>query len=101
MDWKVFLDQGAAADPRFGRLTQQWARPAWPVKLGLMAGVAVVILPLIVVVLAGLLVGGTVYAVGSMIQRITDGVAGGGPGRSQPTAEPGDDVRENVRVIRR
>jgi hypothetical protein len=105
MDWKVLFEQGAAMDPRVGRFTQRLGRPAWPLRLGVLCGFAVVVLPLLALLLFGLLFGGLVYVVASVIQRIGDTVTGGGPdvdgSAGGGSIGGGDDVRENVRVIQR
>ncbi len=107
MDWKQILEQNAARDPRFGRMVQGFRGPSWPIRTGILCGVAVVVVPLILTVLAGLLVGGGVYAVATLAVKIGEvfGLAGPGDthdagGAAQPRM-PGDEYRDNVRVVPR
>lgn len=101
MDWKIFLNQ----DPRLSGMVQRASgRPAWPTLAAVVCGVLVVVVPVVLALLAGLVVGVVVYAIGSAIARVGEffsGLAGRG-GDSQGSARmPGDDMRENVRVVQR
>jgi len=126
MDWKVLLNN----DPRFGGFYQQvTGRPVWPVRVALLSAGAVVIVPLVLIVLAGLMVGLAVYFAGSLIakagawftgtpasptaaqnpngfgnsERDSRGDSGGSSGGDSGggSGGGGDDLRENVRVIQR
>ncbi|MEM9913931.1 MAG: hypothetical protein AAF911_03110 [Planctomycetota bacterium] len=98
MDWKVFVNQ----DPRLRGMFQQARRkPAWPMMAALMCGALVVVVPVVLALLAGLVVGLVVYALASVVAGIGGwfGRVGNG-GEGQPVM-PGDDLRDNVRVIHR
>ncbi|MEM9883243.1 MAG: hypothetical protein AAF800_10035 [Planctomycetota bacterium] len=98
MDWRVILEQ----DPRLGGAYRRIAgRPSWPLRAALLCGAAVVVVPVVLALFAGLAVGGVVYLVGSAVAGLGE-TFGGGRGRSthdRPT--PGDELRENVRVVHR
>ncbi|MEM9420878.1 MAG: hypothetical protein AAGA25_17785 [Planctomycetota bacterium] len=98
MSWKVFLNQ----DPRFSGMYERVARkPAWPTMAALFCGALVVVVPVVLALLAGLAVGLVVYAVTSVIAGIGNWFTGlGGSSDKQPSM-PGDDLRENVRVVQR
>lgn len=99
MDWKTAFE----SDPRFGGIYRKVVRPAWPVRVAVLSGLLVVVLPLLLVVLTGLLVGVTVYFVGSLFAKAGEVMAGPNGGRddSRDEAYAGDDLRENVRVLHR
>ena len=97
MDWKVFVNQ----DPRLSGIFQQARRkPAWPVMAALMCGALVVVVPVVLALLAGLVVGLVVYALASVVAGVGGWFAGLGDRVDKPPV-PGDDLRENVRVVQR
>lgn len=99
MDWKVFLNQ----DPRLRGMYQRAAgRPAWPTLAAVSCGALVVVVPVVLALLAGLVVGAVVYAVGSAIARVGELFTGSrSPQTSRGGPIPGDEMRENVRVVQR
>ncbi|MBB6430074.1 hypothetical protein [Algisphaera agarilytica] len=98
MSWKVFLNQ----DPRFSSVYERvGGKPAWPTMAALFCGALVVVVPVVLALLAGLAVGLVVYAVASVIAGIGGWFAGLGGGSSKQPAMPGDELRENVRVMQR
>lgn len=103
MDWKVFIDQ----DPRLGAMHRRLTgRAAWPMLAAVGCGVLVLVVPVVLALLAGLTVGLVVYVIGSAIAKVGDLLTGGGSGGSasaERTVSPvsGNDLRENVRVVRR
>lgn len=98
MDWKIFLNQ----DPRLSGVFQRVRRkPAWPTLAAVACGAAVVVVPVVLALLAGLVVGVVVYAIGSVIANIGEWFAGLGGGKSENRSGQDDDLRENVRVVQR
>jgi len=103
MDWKVFINQ----DPRFNGVAQRVkTKPAWPVLAAVGSAAVVIVVPVVLVLLAGLAVGVVVFAVGSAIagvgqwfKSLGGGSDGGNHANATPT--PQDDLRENVRVVQR
>lgn len=84
--------------------------PNWVTKAAAMAGFLVLVVPIVVLGFAALLTGVVVFTVLAFVNRawravtgrsLFFGSAGGGSGGMQRRSEPGDDLRENVRVIGR
>lgn len=98
MDWKVFVNQ----DPRMAGMYEKVRhKPAWPMLTALACFGLVVVVPVVLAILAGLVVGLVVYTLGSVVAGIAgwfQGLIGGG---DRPAVMPGDDLRENVRVVQR
>lgn len=98
MDWKIFLNQ----DPRLSGMYQKVrSKPAWPVLTAVACGAAVVVVPVVLALLAGLVVGVVVYALGSMVAGVGGWFAGLGGGKTESDNHQDDDLRENVRVVQR
>ncbi|MEO0513745.1 MAG: hypothetical protein AAF086_00435 [Planctomycetota bacterium] len=97
MDWKIFLNQ----DPRLSGLYQRTrAKPAWPTLAAVASAAIVIVVPVVLVLLAGLAVGLVVYAVGSAVAGVGNWFKSLGGDTAQGSAME-DDLRENVRVVRR
>ena len=107
MDWQTILEQGAGRDPRFGRVVQGFRGPSVPLRMAVLCGFAVVVVPLVLLLLTGVLVGVTVFAVASLVLQIgemlglTTPADGSGDAAPDRPAVPGDEYRENVRVVPR
>ena len=109
MDWQTILEQGAGRDPRFGRVVQGFRGPSWPMRTAVLCGLAAVVVPLVLVLLVGVAVGVMVYTVASLILQLGEWLGLAGPGgvadgtspEGRPPAMPGDEYRENVRVVPR
>ena len=93
--WKTYVRE----HPQFGRWYVGVERqPSWVVKAAAIAGVLVIVVPVVLLTLAALVVAGLVFLVGSLLARILR--LFGNPMR-EPVRYPADDGRENVRVIDR
>ena len=91
MVWKAYIRQ----HPRFGGwYTRVERQPSWAVKSAVIAGVLVVVVPLVLLTLAAIAVAAAVFVVSSLIAWVL-GLFG------HPLREPTvrDDGRDNVRVI--
>ncbi len=98
MDWKIFLNQ----DPRLSGLYQRTrGKPAWPTLAAVASAGIVIVVPVVLVLLAGLAVGAVVYAVGSAIAGVGNWFKSWGGSETSGGGVAGDDLRENVRVVRR
>lgn len=99
MDWKIFLNQ----DPRVSGMYQRVrGKPAWPALAAVGSAAVVIVVPVVLVLLAGLAVGVVVYTVGSAIAGVVQwfkSLGGGDPG--EPGRGDRDELRENVRVVQR
>ncbi|MEM1109445.1 MAG: hypothetical protein AAGH99_12235 [Planctomycetota bacterium] len=99
MQWKVFMDQDPRLQSVFGRVGR---KPAWPMLAALACGALVVVVPVVLALLAGLVVGAVVFTLGSAVAKVGECFGGlGGSSKTTEATPPGDDLRENVRVIQR
>lgn len=93
--WRVRFEKGAGPGQWFNRAAGQ---PNWVTKWALIAAVVVIVVPLMVLAMAGLAVGLVVFVTLALIVRIAvivrTAVGGLWPAR-------GSDGRRNVRVIDR
>ena len=93
--WRVDFGQ-FQHDPRFGAFFNRVPRrPSWVWATSVMVGVLVVVIPLLLLVMAGLLIGSVTFIVLSLIARAVNAVQSVFGGRSVR----GDQGRRNVRVI--
>jgi len=95
------------SDPRagFGNLYRQvTGRPSWPLKIALLIGSLVVVVPLVVLAIAGLVVGVAVFIVLSLVARLLEALGlASSPAESTPARNDppyNTDGRENVHVLK-
>jgi hypothetical protein len=87
--WRVFIQQNPALGSIHARLNRH---PSWVTRTAILCTLAVIMVPLVLLILAGLLVGALVFAVLSVVARTMDLFGGAAVSRPEP-------LRRNVRVI--
>ena len=96
--WRILLQNNRMAQPFLATASKY---PAWVMRTAFTAAAITIILPMIVIVLAGLLIGFTVFFVLSIIARIMQ-LLGLEPASQHGTSapeQPVSDGRDNVRVM--
>ncbi len=96
--WRVYYTQ-MQQDPRFGPyISRVNSRSGWAFGVAALAGLLVVVIPLILLALAGLFVAVVTFAVLTLVSRLVDGVQSIF-GSRRDVADPFPTGRRNVRVI--
>ena len=95
--WRVYYTQ-MQQDPRFGPFITwvQAGRSGWVLATAVMVGLMVVVIPLVLLALAGLFVGVMTFVVLSLLVRAYEALQSLFSGRG---SYPSADGRRNVRVI--
>jgi len=94
--WKVLLQNNRMAQPFLVTASRY---PAWVLKITFLCAAITIILPMIVILFAGLLVGLVVFFVLSLVARILQLLGLESQPITQQPGAPIDDGRENVRVM--
>jgi MFS superfamily sulfate permease-like transporter len=90
--WRVILQQNQT----FRTFNAQMSRyPAWVTRTAILCAMAVIVIPVMLLIVAGLLVGVLVFAVLSLVARVME-LFGGSGGAVGTADEP---LRRNVQVI--
>jgi hypothetical protein len=94
--WRIFLQNNRFTKPV---ITTAGRYPAWVMKTAFFAAAITIIFPTTIIVLLGLLIGGLVFFVLSIIARVLQLLGLEANPNAQSPDPPANDGRENVRVM--